>query len=178
MTLNINSLPYILEWYPAAIDLDQIAADIRWLTSSHDWNRGIPYPVSFYMWFSVSAGISLHASLLPPTALFLHLRQARSLHCRFLRDSSTTVSTWHDTCWLMSQYRNISPHFEPIFDCSRKHINRHIWPLFNLQPKPFSLSETYRVFPVATIYKQHLSCHCLKPGLAFQGIGHRRTIST
>lgn len=49
----------------------------------------------------------------------------------------------------MSQYRNISPHFEPIFDCSRKHIYRHIFPLFNPQPKPFSLSETYRDFPVA-----------------------------
>ena len=72
-----------------------------------------------------------------------------------------------DTCWLMSQYRNISPYFEPIFDCSRKHIYRHILPLFNPQPKPFSLSGTYRFFLVATIYKQHLSRHCLKPGLAF-----------
>ena len=79
----------------------------------------------------------------------------------FVRDSRTTDSTWLDTCRLMSQYRNISPYFEPIFDCSRKHINRHILSLFNPQPKPFSLSETYRVFLVATIYKLHMRRHCL-----------------
>ena len=62
---------------------------------------------------------------------------------------------------------NISPHFEPIFNCSRKHIYRHIFPVFNPQPKPFSLSEIYRVFPAATIYKLHMRRHCLKPGLAF-----------
>ena len=83
------------------------------------------------------------------------------------RDIKQTVSTLLDTCWLMSQYWNISPYYEPIFDCSRKHIYRHILPLFNPQPKPFSLSETYRVFLVATIYKQHMSHHRLKPGLAF-----------
>ena len=41
----------------------------------------------------------------------------------------------------MSQYRNISPYFESIFDCSWKHIYRHILPLFNPQPRPFNTED-------------------------------------
>lgn len=97
---------------------------------------------------------------------FLAVSKYVSLYLSCL-DSKQIVSTWLDTCWLMSQYQNISPHLNPIFDCSRKHIYRHILPLFNPQPKPFSLSETYQVFLVAAIYKPQMYRYCLELGLTY-----------